>query len=370
MQNSITGNASQTGELYGEFTDLSPGAGELVYGNNIQIGNTGTGVRYANYARVQIPAGASSAYGTFYRMEHTSAANIYGSFIDFNGAGAGNRYAYYTNMGTGAGQRYGIYLDGASTNFIGGNLGVGDVTSPGSALHVRNSGSPVLMVESSTTGSASLNLRNTNTTWSLRNLNGELDVLDGATNRLTIEASGEVGIGTQNPTSRLEVVGNIEIPAANDYIYSSNKTKYLHVPNIAYTLMSTSLTGARVEHATTGIFARIYGTTGTGKMAAPIYLPDSAVITELRVYLNNGSATNSSVEIFRYGGTGALGTALASISVNNTTGLQTFTDNTITNATIDNENYFYYVVYTGAATTTFDNAIYGTRITYTVTKAD
>lgn len=37
------------------------------------------------------------------------------------------------------------------------------------------------------------------------------DAFSAAATRMTIEQNGEVGIGTENPSQRLDVVGNIEL---------------------------------------------------------------------------------------------------------------------------------------------------------------
>ncbi len=88
---------------------------------------------------------------------------------------------------------------------------------------------------------------------------------------------------------------------------------------------------------------------------APVFLPHGAVVTEVIVNGNAGASaeTWSLYRALRTNGTGVL---MATARINTA-------DSSITNATIDNENYVYWL-----STTTLDDNdnLYGARIIYTL----
>ena len=100
---------------------------------------------------------------------------------------------------------------------------------------------------------------------------------------------------------------------------------------------------------------------------APVHLPDGVVITELRVWFYDNSASDLDVSLRRraYGSTGPA-TEMAVIFTSGTPGSSNLTDSTISFATIDNNNYVYYIYIQfpnvdTTATLTFRQA----KITYT-----
>lgn len=90
-------------------------------------------------------------------------------------------------------------------------------------------------------------------------------------------------------------------------------------------------------------------------MLAPIFLPHGAVITAVQVYGNAGAAAET-WEMFRANQSGTQ-TTMATANIG--TG-----DTSITDDTVDNENYFYF--FTTSSLDTGDT-IYGAKITYTTT---
>jgi len=91
---------------------------------------------------------------------------------------------------------------------IQGNVGIG-TASPGTKLHVYDSSAaPMLRVEA-TTNPAYLNLRNSNRSWNLLSdyTTGAFQIFDVTygTPRVTVDTSGNVGIGTSAPAGKLTV---------------------------------------------------------------------------------------------------------------------------------------------------------------------
>ena len=115
----------------------------------------------------------------------------------------------YNNMAFRANQNGG---SGGSFKFTGGNVGIG-TTSPSQLLHIYG-GAPTPMIESTTVGAnANLRFKTTARTWSIgpnQGLsNSFFEIYDStlSATRVTIDTSGNVGIGTTSPSSRLHVVG-------------------------------------------------------------------------------------------------------------------------------------------------------------------
>lgn len=194
-----------------------------------------------------------------------------------------------------------------------------------------------------------------------------------AADRMTIDATGRVGIGTTNPSSLLEVAGDIEIPAANNYTYSAAKRHYQsYAPTAFNSLLPDSYgygTNAAADYY--GYFRS--GGTAFGYATVSVNLPDGATVVELQGWLYDNSATNPvRVTLLRQ----ALGASnvgamaeVESAAITATTVVQNLTDNTVFNQIIDNENYAYFLFFTGRQNDT-ETRLYGAKITYTVTEAD
>ena len=106
--------------------------------------------------------------------------------------------------------------------YISGDLGIG-TTSPATklAVHGGTSGTDV-DVASFNSVSGALNIRCSdlaaaNPTWTLRSFSGEPIAFAQATDeRMRIDSSGNVGIGTDTPAQALDVVGNIAVSGTVD----------------------------------------------------------------------------------------------------------------------------------------------------------
>ncbi len=195
--------------------------------------------------------------------------------------------------------------------------------------------------------------------------------------RMLINAVGEVGIGTNTPNEVLDVEGSIEVDG--EYRYENAKTEYYSIPGIAFNnFRDAGVSNNQIANTSDPNGAFMYEDYGGNNIltyfAVPVYLPDSALITEVNFYLydTDGAAEMSPVLRRVTLGTGAAPTDLTNIAGTGNGfngGLITLTDNTITNATVNNELYAYYITIESEESTR-DLRIYGARITYLKNKAD
>lgn len=200
------------------------------------------------------------------------------------------------------------------------------------------------------------------------NTAGYFTATGGTSNYAIVVPSGggNVGIGTSTPSEKLEVVGNIEIPAANDYMYASAKTNYSSISPVAFipessTYFRNSVSG--YVHLSGGTFP------STGEIHAPVYLPNGAYITEIRFYLYDNDATYDFIylQLFRYTMTSGA-SSFSSVTIpTGTYALSSYA--TTPNWTVDNSIY-QYMLRIGLPQNSTNHRIYGVRITYTVTNAD
>ncbi len=186
---------------------------------------------------------------------------------------------------------------------------------------------------------------------------------------------GNVGVGATPAAQKLEVAGNIAIPAANSYMYTTAKTKYLSVPAAAFNLQNVALvsTTGIVAAGTSAGQARWVqgGTTGSDAyLFAPLYLSDGAKVTAIEVYAYDVDAAQQvSVSLYSLSNTGANAQSLATTTASGNAfngGAVTLTATTV-NQTIDNEANSYYLRFNTKENTQFLR-LYSVKVTYTVTK--
>jgi hypothetical protein len=99
-----------------------------------------------------------------------------------------------------------VRIDSASSSWLkGGNVGIG-TEGPNALLHVYSAGNGEIEIERD--GGALINLQAQATKGVIgTDSNHQLDFKTNAGTRMTIEAGGDVGIGTTAPTAKLEVSG-------------------------------------------------------------------------------------------------------------------------------------------------------------------
>lgn len=127
----------------------------------------------------------------------------------------------------------------------------------------------------------------------------------------------------------------------------SNKTSYMAIPGLAFKPATPDDTNHHYTNAT----GRVTDDTGAD-FGCPIILPHGAVVTNVQVYGSTvGAETWTLRRVTHTGGT----SDLASANIGSG-------DSSISNATIDNATYFYFI-YTSTLAAT--DSIYGAAISYT-----
>ncbi|MBK6523238.1 MAG: hypothetical protein IPG08_13465 [Sphingobacteriaceae bacterium] len=208
-----------------------------------------------------------------------------------------------------------------------------------------------------------------------QNNNAPMTLWTASAERVRILANGNVGIGTAIPNEKLEVAGNIKVPAANEYLYASPKAKIISVPGASFLPENSAVYGRAM------ITGNVYVSNGTpGSVAyldAGVNLPDGATVTGIDAYVvDNDAAYNVSlVQLWRNDGSTATsyGNVVNMAQTAGTTGLnaniQILSDNTINNPLIDNSLYTYYLRFGGMQANS-DIRIVKVLISYTINKAD
>gem|GEM_PF-1272262 len=244
--------AAQTG-LYlnsgagGSFGDIFLGSGTetsaatpnmtIKYNGNVGIGTT------APEARLEVAPGSFSGTATPLRSAITakispSSSNGYYIFRGIGGTTFAGGTVYGLNLdltGGTTGKNYGVYVDGESSNYFSGNVGIG-TTNPITKLHIAVStpGGNGLGIEGSSITTASPTIRLYNGATPVLSLGAAMlnnhyiagtVVGDGVlythsvnslifgtnmSENMRITPAGNVGIGTTAPSEMLDVNGNIK----------------------------------------------------------------------------------------------------------------------------------------------------------------
>lgn len=191
----------------------------------------------------------------------------------------------------------------------------------------------------------------------------------------TQDPADNVGIGVTTPAEKLVVAGNIAIPSANAYRYSTPRTDHLGIPALSF-----NTEGVYHRQSLAGGLYIGDGTPGVqGNLYAGINLPDGAVVTTLDAYVldNDGTPGRDITYVQLWRQDGAVGSSFGNATLLGQTGgtasassvIQKVTTSTITSATIDNMNYVYYVR-VGSMQATPNLMLFKVVITYTTLHAD
>ncbi|WP_436515062.1 beta strand repeat-containing protein [Ekhidna sp. To15] len=397
LWNDITGTTSETGDVKGIYNIISPTDGAS-YGVHSQINSAGTGARYGTFSDVRGAAANSSI--------------IYGFRTNVDHDGSGDAFGLQVNMfGSTSGRQYGIFTNGENFNYFEGNVGIGDAESD-VELTIQsfnlNSILPLLRLNSGAgTSDAGISFSipgGNEFVVGVDATDNSFKISDNASlgfgNRLTIDATGNLGIAQSSPSARLDVVGttelngavdvqstvditglltvtnDIEIPETNAYTYASAQTRQITYHPTDFKLMKFD--GGSVD-LVVGNFTNpyTYYSGGSGSLAyatAPVKLPEGAVVTEVEAWVVDNDATASNfvrVNLYRSQiGVINSNNNMAQIETSSeSAAVQALDDTTIFSQTIDNTNYSYRLLFSAR-----DNSstlqLHGVRISYSVTQVD
>ncbi len=153
--------------------------------------------------------------------------------------------------------------------------------------------------------------------------------------------SNGVGLHAEGGILAGEFVGDVEVEGelvADRLRYRTPRTHYYSVGDGDFH------TGSGQPYRTSGGPGGSYiFDTGAGWLVAGLHLPHGAVIRRFKVITDDGAAGDLLVTLSRRLHTGSGFASLASVSSSGTPGIQTLTDTTISNATIDNDLFAYHV---------------------------
>lgn len=180
-------------------------------------------------------------------------------------------------------------------------------------------------------------------TWILNN---------GGANRIAVTTAGNMGIGTLSPSSKLSVVGNIDIPPTNSYKYTSPKTYTLNIHPSSFNPENSTVSYTLGPGGVMGPAPVGTGTLSTGLTCyyeTPLLLPYNCTITAIyaNVIDNDASYNISQIQIFKsdfavgtpFGNITLIGTSLGTGGVN--PNFQQL--NSSLSEIYNNTNYSYYI---------------------------
>jgi hypothetical protein len=286
---------------------------------NVGIGTTSPG------AKLDVSGNIFTSYGSGGYLQLNETDNTRRNRL-MAGADANGSYinATYSTGGT-ATLRFQTATADKMVIDINGNVGIG-TTGPNYALHISGSGNKYVGVESSN-GLAGLVLRSNGATkWNFTNDNTDSDKLKiystSSTPLVTIDSTGNVGIGTTNPQSALEIggSGNLRIGGltASMGVYTDANKQLTNTPPTSGTLGYWTRSGTTLWPSTntdnvTTLGNVGIGTTGPNKklhVAEGIgTLPGITDGTELILQNNDDTTDNTYLSLFS-GATGTTGLLL------------------------------------------------------------
>jgi hypothetical protein len=193
-------------------------------------------------------------------------------FLGSGAAATGNQgfsFDYSANVGT---------ADITWTNLMkilpSGNVGIGTSTPiqklevngnaiiGGGTLDNPQGWGKILQVQNTSSNGAGISVKDSNNEWNLATYNGVFNISDGIEERIIINSSGNVGIGTPSPAQKLDVVGKMKI--SDDIILAQTNGRIDYdngVSSGALRFFSTSGNSERMRITSAGGIS--FGSTGT-----------------------------------------------------------------------------------------------------------
>ena len=365
--------------------NTAPADGLLVQGN-VGIGTTSPGSKLHVVGTAATGQLATSSYGAY--GSHTSSGS-YGYLGGSNVGAFGYSAALYgiwgstlngkAVYGSVSGSGYAAYFDGKS--YFSQPMGIG-TTSPEAMLEIRTNQETCLSIYDSD-GSNSrpgIKFRNNSihfisgddeqeeyfgfysTFSSERNFDANLRVYGKAPSP-NISWGKFIGLKHDGTDGYISTdAGDIVLqPAGGDVVIEGNlkttqKTGYQFIP-------PSSFVPRQDGYAYTNWGTDLFSSQNNSRFVATVSLPHNAVIVSITVWLTDGSTSDATLNLMNRQLPGTWTTMGSVTSYGSISTLLTLTDNTITDATVDNVNKFYFMDLTLQSVIDF----LGARIEYTYT---
>ncbi len=347
-------------------------------GYNSGLNNTGANNTIFGYASGSSGTGLSGN-GNVFVGSNAGQQNTTAGFNTIVGANAGRDNTTGTSN-TYIGQNAGIVnVGGGNNTLIGASAGSlmasGDnnvFIGQGTASSITSSTGNILIGQNATLGSNGLS-----NAVAIGN-----SVSADANNAIVIGgAAHNVGIGVSTPSSKLDVNGtvtatavsvtggNVTIPMANDYAYSTPKTQYYSLSNKQFNITGGA---AGLEMGELGSNYRYVENGAPGSpinLYAPVNFPDGATIIQVVSYVYDNDTDDVSVGLIRFDPVAQSSASMTTVSTTGTPGDATLTSGFINGPVITNSSNSYYIQFSTRQATS-ELRIIGVKIEYTVDKAN
>ena len=185
----------------------------------------------------------------------------------------------------------------------------------------------------------------------------DIDVNAGAAIAVSKISGTAVNLSSSQTISGSKTFNNLNI---------STTTRYIVVPGTAFSPEKSTDTYTKL---TLRFYIHSSTASSNVKFMAPINLPHGATITKFEGYFMDNTANNATFRL-RIGNTSGGSSTVANMQTSGaSTDVRKFVDNTISSATVDNVNSFYYLQ-ADWTTTASPSAmkLYGVRVWYTIIK--
>jgi len=186
------------------------------------------------------------------------------------------------------------------------------------------------------------------------------NVTVSASNSMVLGNGVNVGIGTSNPTEKLEVIGNV---TANSYQYNSTQTRVFHINPAT---LSHHSSGATVDGNNWGGIKFTATLTNREELYCPLHLPDGAVVTAIDVTVIDNSPGYFVAWLVQYQPNTGQIMQTTTQSVNSAVEQVISSSGT---STIDNSAKSYMIAIRAEPGLTNDAHIQDIQVTYTVNEA-